>query len=376
MKNILIVFGTRPEAIKMCPVVNALKKEKEFNIKVCSTGQHKEMLRGVLDIFNVKVDYDLNIMRPMQTLSYITEKILRGISEILSEESFDLILVHGDTTTAFAAALAGFYNKLAIGHVEAGLRTNDICSPFPEEFNRRSIDMISNIYFAPTTDAKNNLIKEGVEDEKIFVTGNTAIDALNTTVTDDYFHEEIEWCRGKRMLLLTCHRRENVGEPMREIFSALRRVCKEYDDVRIIYPVHMNPTVREIASKVFEDCQNVHLIRPLNVIDFHNFIKECYMVLTDSGGIQEEAPALNKPVLVVRNTTERPEGVKAGTLKLVGTEEEKIYKEIIRLLNDKDMYQDMCDAVNPYGDGHASEYIVEILKNLNCEKGKEKNDRY
>ena len=362
MKKILIVIGTRPEAIKMCPVIKALRNEKEFAVKTCSTGQHREMLNEVFDIFDEKIDYSLDIMKPMQTLAYITGKLIEEIDQILKKEKFDIVLVHGDTTTAYVAALAAFYNKVAIGHVEAGLRTYNMFSPYPEEFNRKSIDLISSLYFAPTELAKANLIKEGVDESKIYVTGNTAIDVLRYTIKENYYHEQLKWCEGKRTILLTSHRRENIGEPMRKMFGALKRICDDFDDVRIIYPVHLNPKVREVANEVLGNCKRVRLIEPLNVVDFHNFMRNSYLILTDSGGIQEEAPALDKPVLVMRDTTERPEGLEAGTLILVGTEEDTIYNKVAQLLNDKEMYINMCNAKNPYGDGHASERIVKILR--------------
>lgn len=362
MKKILIVFGTRPEAIKMCPLVKEFKRHDEFDIRVCSTGQHREMLSEVLDIFDVVPDYNLMIMKQGQDLCYVTSEILKRTNEILRKEVYDLVLVHGDTTTAYAAAMAAFYNNVPIGHVEAGLRTYNMRSPFPEEFNRKTIDMISNIWFAPTEKAKQNLLKENINTTNIHVTGNTAIDALRTTVSDHYSHKELEWCDKSRLILLTSHRRENIGTPMRKMFLALRKICEDYKDVKIIYPLHLNPSVRTIAKEMLGNCESVHLIEPLNVIDFHNFMKRSYLIVTDSGGIQEEAPALGVPVLVMRNTTERPEGVEAGTIKIVGTESQGIYDNVAMLLDNKEKYLEMKKAQNPYGDGHACERIVKIVK--------------
>lgn len=364
VKKILIVFGTRPEAIKMGPVVKALKEKEGITVKVCSTGQHKEMLDGVLQAFHIIPDYNLLVMKENQGLSYLTSSILEGINKILDIEPFDMVLVHGDTTTAFAASLACFYNKIRVGHVEAGLRTNNLMSPYPEEFNRKVIDIMSDLYFAPTESAKENLLLEGVREDHIFVTGNTVIDALQTTVRSGYSHPELEWCAESKLILVTAHRRENIGEPMRNIFRALRRVCDANLDVKVIYPVHLNPKVRQLATEILSDCKSIHLIQPLDVIDFHNFMNCSYLILTDSGGIQEEAPSLGKPVLVMRDTTERPEGITAGTLRLVGTAEESIFQNTLELLNDEVTYSQMSNSVNPYGDGHAAEKIADIISNM------------
>lgn len=362
MKKILLVFGTRPEAIKMCPLVIELSKNKSFNVVVCVTGQHREMLQQVLDVFNVKPDYDLEIMRDGQTLNSITVAILKKLKPVLEMEEPDLVLVHGDTTTTFATALAAFYSGIKLGHVEAGLRTYDIASPYPEEFNRQAVSIIADFNFAPTDQARENLLKEGKSDNSIFVTGNTAIDALKTTVTDDYKHELFEWIGDSRLIMLTAHRRENLGKPMENMFKAIKRVLRENEDVKVIYPIHKNPQVREIAKKIFGNENRIKIIEPLEVVDFHNFLKKSHLILTDSGGIQEEAPSLGKPVLVMRDTTERPEGVAAGTLKLVGTHEESIYKEFTTLLNDEFRYSEMSRASNPYGDGTASQKIRKILE--------------
>ncbi|MFR3730843.1 non-hydrolyzing UDP-N-acetylglucosamine 2-epimerase [Lacrimispora sp.] len=361
MKNIMVVFGTRPEAIKMCPLVKELKLRKNVRIKVCVTGQHRTMLDQVLDVFEVIPDYDLSIMKENQTLFEITINILTAIREILEKERPDIVLVHGDTTTTFATALACFYLKIPIGHVEAGLRTYDIHSPYPEEFNRQAVGIAASYHFAPTEQAKQNLVKEGKLPERIYVTGNTAIDALKTTIRKDYHHKELEWAAGSRLILLTAHRRENMGIPMQQMFSAIKRIMAEHPDVKVIYPIHLNPLVRQIAYSVFNGEERIHLIEPLDVIDFHNFLARSYLVLTDSGGIQEEAPSLGKPVLVMRDTTERPEGIAAGTLRLVGTEEETIYLSVKKLLKDKAEYDKMCKASNPYGDGFASKRIADIL---------------
>lgn len=360
-KRILLVFGTRPEAIKMCPVVNELKKNEWADVKVCVTGQHREMLRQVLDAFNIEPDYNLDIMSDRQTLFDVTNKVLESIKGIYNLIKPDVVLVHGDTTTAFAAALGAFYMQIPVGHVEAGLRTYDIEAPYPEEFNRQAIDIICKWLFAPTKTAKNNLIREGKKADEIFVTGNTVIDALQTTIVDGYYHPELEWARDSRLILITAHRRENLGDSMRRMFGAIRRILDEFSDVKAIYPVHMNPAVRSVADEMLSDHSRIHMIEPLNVLDFHNFMNAAYIVMTDSGGIQEEAPALGKPVLVMRDTTERPEGVEAGTLKLVGTDEERIYKECKELLNSSEAYKNMSQASNPYGDGRASERIADIL---------------
>lgn len=361
MKKVMLVFGTRPEAIKMCPLVNELKKREEFHTIVCVTGQHRQMLDMVLEAFDVTPDYDLSIMKDKQTLFDVTTGILNRIKEVLEKEKPDVVLVHGDTSTTFATALACFYLQIPVGHVEAGLRTYNIYSPYPEEFNRQAVSIISKFNFAPTELSKQNLLQEGKNPDSIYVTGNTAIDALKTTVRENYTHPELEWASGSRLIMITAHRRENLGEPMRHMFKAIRRVMDEHPDVKAIYPIHMNPVVREIANEYLGDDDRIHIIEPLDVLDFHNFLSRSYLILTDSGGIQEEAPSLGKPVLVMRDTTERPEGIAAGTLKLVGTEEATIYYEFGRLLSDKDEYEKMSKASNPYGDGHACERISDIL---------------
>lgn len=357
----MLVFGTRPEAIKMCPLVNELKKREELQTVVCVTGQHRQMLDMVLEAFDVTPDYDLSIMKDKQTLFDVTTNILNRIKEVLEKEKPDVVLVHGDTSTTFVTALACFYLQIPVGHVEAGLRTYNIYSPYPEEFNRQAVSIISKFNFAPTELSKQNLLKEGKNPDSIYVTGNTAIDALKTTVRENYTHPELEWAKGSRLIMITAHRRENLGEPMRHMFKAIRRVMDEHPDVKAIYPIHMNPAVREIANEYLGDDDRIHIIEPLDVLDFHNFLSRSYLILTDSGGIQEEAPSLGKPVLVMRDTTERPEGIAAGTLKLVGTEEETIHKEFSRLLSDKDEYEAMSKASNPYGDGHACERIADVL---------------
>lgn len=362
MKKIFLVFGTRPEAIKMCPLVNELKKDQCFDVKVCVTGQHRQMLDQVLDTFNVIPDYDLDIMKNSQTLFDITTNVLNKIKKILEKELPDIVLVHGDTSTTFVTALACFYLHIPIGHVEAGLRTYNIESPFPEEFNRQAVGIISKFNFAPTEMAKNNLITEGKNPKTIFVTGNTVIDAMQHTVIEKYRHKELKWVGNDRMIFITAHRRENLGKPMRNMFRAIRRVLDEHPGVKAIYPVHMNPQVRKVAEEELKDCKQIHIIEPLEVIDCHNFEARCYLCLTDSGGIQEECPSYGKPVLVMRDTTERPEGIDAGILKLVGTEENKIYEWFTKLLDDKNEYDKMAHATNPYGDGHACERIVKILK--------------
>ena len=363
MKKVMLVFGTRPEAIKMCPLVNELKKRKELQTVVCVTGQHRQMLDMVLKAFKVKPDFDLSIMKDKQTLFDVTANILERIKAVLETEKPDIVLVHGDTSTTFVTALACFYLQIPVGHVEAGLRTYDIYSPYPEEFNRQAVSIIAKYNFAPTELARQNLLREGKKPESIYITGNTAIDALKTTVCEDYTHPELEWANGSRLILITAHRRENLGEPMRHMFKAIRRVMDEHPDVKAIYPIHMNPVVREIADEYLGGDDRIHIIEPLDVLDFHNFMSRSYLILTDSGGIQEEAPSLGKPVLVMRDTTERPEGIAAGTLKLVGTEEETIYEEFSRLLSNKEEYEAMSRASNPYGDGHACERIAEILEN-------------
>ena len=362
MIKVMSIFGTRPEAIKMAPLVKELERRKEIESIVCVTAQHREMLDQVLNTFDIKPDYDLNIMKQGQSLADVTTRALVGLEEVIKEVKPDIVLVHGDTTTTFAGALAAFYNQVAIGHVEAGLRTYDKYSPYPEEMNRQMVDRLSDLYFAPTEISKDNLLKENIDESKIYITGNTAIDAMSTTVDENYTHPELDWINaGERMILLTAHRRENLGEPMRHIFRAIKRVVDEFSDVKVIYPIHMNPKVREVANEVFGDADRVKLIEPLEVFDFHNFQNKSYIILTDSGGIQEEAPSLGKPVLVLRDTTERPEGIKAGTLKLVGTDEDVIYEETKKLLLDKKEYEKMSKASNPYGDGHASERIVDAI---------------
>lgn len=362
MIKVMSIFGTRPEAIKMAPLVKELEKREEVKSIVCVTAQHREMLDQVLNTFDIKPDYDLNIMKQGQTLADVTTRALIGLEKVIKEVKPDIVLVHGDTTTTFAGALAAFYNQVAIGHVEAGLRTDDKYSPYPEEMNRQCVDRMTDLYFAPTEISKNNLLKENISEEKIYVTGNTAIDAMSTTVDQDYVHPDLEWIKpDERMILLTAHRRENLGEPMRHIFKAVKRIVDEFSDIKVIYPIHMNPKVREVASEVFDGCDRIRLIEPLEVFDFHNFQNKSYIILTDSGGIQEEAPSLGKPVLVLRDTTERPEGIKAGTLKLVGTDEEVIYEETKKLLTNINEYEKMSKASNPYGDGHASERIVDAI---------------
>ena len=363
MKKVMLVFGTRPEAIKMCPLVNELKsRPAEFETVVTVTGQHREMLDQVLRVFDVKPDHDLAIMKPGQTLFDVTCDVLLKIKAVLEEEKPDVVLVHGDTSTSFAAALACFYMQIPVGHVEAGLRTHNIYSPWPEEFNRQAVDIITEYYFAPTEASKQNLLGEGKPEEKIWVTGNTGIDALNTTVQISYTHPELEWAADSRLILITAHRRENLGEPMHQMFRAIRRVMEEHPNTKAIYPIHMNPKVREAAHAELDGFDRLHIIEPLEVLDFHNFLAASYLILTDSGGIQEEAPSLGKPVLVMRDTTERPEGVAAGTLKLVGTNENVIYNEFSRLLSDKAEYTAMSQASNPYGDGRASARIADALK--------------
>lgn len=362
MKKVMLVFGTRPEAIKMCPLVNELKKRKTIQTIVCVTGQHRQMLDQVLHTFNVVPDYDLSVMKENQTLFDITSGILVKIKEVLEEAKPDLVLVHGDTSTSFVAALACFYLQIPVGHVEAGLRTYNIYSPFPEEFNREAVSIISKFNFAPTKLSRENLLKEGKDPSTIFVTGNTVIDAMGHTVKDDYTHPELEWAKGSRLIFITAHRRENLGEPMHHMFRAIRRVLNEHPDVKAVYPIHMNPIVRKAADEELGDCKQIHIIDPIEVFDCHNFEAKCYLCLTDSGGIQEECPSYGKPVLVMRDTTERPEGVKAGTLKLVGTNEDTIYEEFTRLLDYKDEYNKMANSANPYGDGHACERIADIIE--------------
>ena len=362
MKKVMLVFGTRPEAIKMCPLVNELKTRKGVETIVCVTGQHRQMLDQVLEAFQVEPDYDLSIMKDRQTLFDVTTNILNRIKAVLEEVQPDVVLVHGDTSTTFVTALACFYLQIPVGHVEAGLRTYNIYSPYPEEFNRQAVSIISAYNFAPTELSKENLLREGKNPDTIYVTGNTAIDALKTTVREDYTHPDLEWAKGSRLIMITAHRRENLGEPMKHMFRAIRRVCDEHPDIKAIYPIHMNPVVREIADSILGDDERIRIIEPLDVLDFHNFLSRSYLILTDSGGIQEEAPSLGKPVLVMRDTTERPEGIKAGTLKLVGTDEEVIYQNFKQLLEDEEAYRAMSTASNPYGDGFACKRIADILE--------------
>lgn len=362
-KTVMLVFGTRPEAIKMCPLVNELKKRKSIKTVVCVTGQHRQMLDQVLETFDVIPDFDLSVMKDKQTLFDITTNILNRIKEVLEEVKPDTVLVHGDTSTTFVTALACFYLQIPVGHVEAGLRTYNIYSPYPEEFNRQAVSIISKYNFAPTEKSKNNLIKEGKDEKTIWVTGNTAIDALKTTVRQDYSHPELDWANGSKLIFITAHRRENLGTPMHNMFRAIRRVMEEHKDVKALYPIHMNPVVRKAADEELGDFDRIHIIDPVEVFDCHNIMARSYMILTDSGGIQEEAPSLGKPVLVMRDTTERPEGIAAGTLKLVGTDEETIYNNFKLLLENEEEYKKMAHAANPYGDGHACERIADILEN-------------
>lgn len=359
--KIIVVFGTRPEAIKMCPLIKEIKKRKNVNCIVCVTGQHREMLDQVLDVFKITPDFNFSIMKKNQTLYDITYLVMDGMKKVLKQEKPDVVLVHGDTTTTFAAALACFYEKIPVGHVEAGLRTYNIYSPFPEEFNRQAVDIVSSYYFAPTERSRQNLLKEGKDVSKIYVTGNTAIDALKTTVSQECNLEWKSWSENSRLLLLTAHRRENLGKPLENIFKAIKEIVEKHDDVKVIYPIHYNPQVRECANKILGEEERVKLIDPLNVVEFHNLINISYLILTDSGGIQEEAPSLGKPVLVLRDTTERPEGVEAGTLRLVGTNKNAICREVEKLLNDEEEYKKMSETKNPYGDGNASKRIVDIL---------------
>ena len=361
-KKVMLVFGTRPEAIKMCPLVNELKGREEIETVVCVTGQHRQMLDQVLSVFNVVPDYDLSIMRQGQTLFDITTDILESIKKVLENVSPDIVLVHGDTSTAFVTALASYYLQIDVGHVEAGLRTYNIYSPFPEEFNRQAIGIISKYNFAPTQMAADNLIKEGKNPDSIYITGNTVIDAMRHTVKEDYSHPELEWVGDSKLIFITAHRRENLGQPMRNMFRAIRRVLEEHSDCKAIYPIHLNPVVRKLADEELNGCDRIHIIEPIDVFDCHNFEARCFMCLTDSGGIQEEVPAYGKPVLVMRDTTERPEGVKAGTLKLVGTDEEMIYQNFTELLENKKAYDAMAKACNPYGDGQACKRIADILE--------------
>lgn len=365
MKKIMVVFGTRPEAIKMCPLVKELYARKDVKVIVCVTGQHRQMLNQVLIAFDVQPDYDLSIMKEKQTLFDVTSSILSRIKEVLERERPDIVLVHGDTSTTFATALSAFYLQIPVGHVEAGLRTYNLYSPYPEEFNRQATGIIAALHFAPTELSRRNLLNEGKNPDSIYVTGNTAIDALKTTVRQDYQHPELEWAKGNRLIMLTTHRRENLGEPMYHMFRAIRRIVNETPDIRVIYPIHMNPVVRQVAKEIFDGDERIHIIEPLDVLDFHNFLARSYLILTDSGGIQEEAPSLGKPVLVMRDTTERPEGIDAGTLKLVGTREETIYQEFKRLLTVPEEYGKMSRANNPYGDGFTCRRIADILTKSN-----------
>ena len=362
MKKVMVVFGTRPEAIKMCPLVNELKTRENLKTVVCVTGQHRQMLDQILKAFGVVPDYDLFVMKDRQTLADVTTNILNSIAQVLDRERPDVVLVHGDTTTTFAAALSCFYKQIPVGHVEAGLRTHNIYSPYPEEFNRQAVSIVSSYDFAPTQMAAENLLKEGKNPNRIYITGNTAIDALHTTVCGNYTHPELEWAKDSKLILITAHRRENLGAPMRNMFRAIKRVLDENPDTRAIYPIHMNPAVRETAREIFADCDRIHIIEPLDVLDFHNFMNNSFLILTDSDGIQEEAPSLGKPVLVMRDTTERPEGISAGTLKLVGTKEEDIYRSFTQLLTDPEEYDRMAKACNPYGDGTACRQIADILE--------------
>ena len=361
-KKVMVVFGTRPEAIKMCPLVKELNTRQKFKTVVCVTGQHKQMLEQVLNTFDVTPDYNLSVMKEKQTLFDVTISILEKLKHVLEIEKPDIVLVHGDTSTTFVTSLACFYLGISVGHVEAGLRTYDISSPFPEEFNRQVVSIISSLHFAPTESAKNNLIKEGKKPESVFVTGNTAIDALNTTIQTDFKNKYLDWVADSKLILITAHRRENLGKPMRHMFRAIRRVIDEHPDIKAIYPIHMNPIVRKEANRELAGCDRIKIIEPLEVVDFHNFLSRSYLVLTDSGGIQEEAPSLGIPVLVMRDTTERPEGIEAVTLKLVGNEEESIYNNFSKLINNKEEYNKMSNASNPYGDGHACKKIADILE--------------
>lgn len=362
MKKVMLVFGTRPEAIKMCPLVNELKQRKGLQTLVCVTGQHRQMLDQVLDAFHVEPDYDLSIMKERQTLFDVTSSVLLSIKAVLEKERPDVVLVHGDTSTTFASALACFYLQIPVGHVEAGLRTYNLDSPFPEEFNRQAVSIIAKYNFAPTETAKGNLLREGKSPDGIYVTGNTAIDALQTTVREDYEHPVLDWAKGSRLIVLTAHRRENLGEPMHQMFRAIKRIVDETPDVKVVYPIHMNPVVRQTAADIFGEDERIRMIEPMEVLDFHNLLARSYLILTDSGGIQEEAPSLGKPVLVMRDTTERPEGIAAGTLKLVGTHEEPIYSAFKTLLTDKAAYDEMSHASNPYGDGRACRRIADVLE--------------
>lgn len=362
MITVMTVFGTRPEAIKMAPLVKELQTRDHIKTIVCVTAQHRQMLDQVLQTFDIHPDIDLDIMKQGQSLSEITSRVLLGLEDVMKRTKPDIVLVHGDTTTTYASALAAFYQQIPVGHVEAGLRTYQKYSPYPEEINRQMVGVLADIHFAPTKRSKENLLKEGKTEDGVFVTGNTAIDALKTTVCTSYEHPELTWAAGSKLILLTAHRRENLGEPMRHMFRAIKRIVNEHEDVKVLYPIHLNPVVRECAEEIFKGIDRVKLIEPLDVLDFHNFMSASYMILTDSGGIQEEAPSLGKPVLVLRDTTERPEGIEAGTLKLAGTDEQTIYSLIKELLENERTYQNMAQATNPYGDGFASKYIVDIIE--------------
>lgn len=362
MKKIMVVFGTRPEAIKMCPLVKELKSRTDLETIVCVTGQHREMLDQVLQVFDVNPDYDLSVMKDKQTLFDVTQNILCKMKEVLEEVNPNIVLVHGDTSTTFVTSLAAFYLQVPIGHVEAGLRTYDIYSPFPEEFNRQATGIIAKYHFAPTEVSKQNLLNEGKKENQIYITGNTAIDALKTTVRNNYSHPVLDWIGESKLIMLTAHRRENLGEPIKNMFRAIKHIVEEHEDIKVVYPIHMNPVVRSTANEILGNNERIKIIEPLDVLDFHNFLNKAYLILTDSGGIQEEAPSLGKPVLVMRDTTERPEGVKAGTLKLVGTDEKAIYESFKMLITNKGEYEKMSNASNPYGDGFASKKIVDILE--------------
>lgn len=369
MKKILFVFGTRPEAIKMCPIIKELKKRERLEIVVCVTGQHRKMLDMILNEFSIIPDYDLDIMKKNQSLFHITIQTLKGLEKVLTEESPNIVLVHGDTTTSFAATLACFYMHIKIGHVEAGLRTHDFASPFPEEFNRQVIDLVADYYFAPTKMSKENLIREGKISRNIYVTGNTAIDALNITIKKGFVSKELLWARGSKLILMTVHRRENIGKNMENIFGAMKKIVQEFKDVKVLYPVHLNSEIQEIAGKYLNDHGRIHVVEPLEMVEFHNIMASSHLIVTDSGGIQEEAPSLGVPVLVTRTVTERPEGVEAGTLKLVGVNQDNIYKAIYELLTNQEIYKNMNVAKNPYGDGHAAERIANILEKEICNIG-------
>ncbi|MDU7965666.1 MAG: UDP-N-acetylglucosamine 2-epimerase (non-hydrolyzing) [Paeniclostridium sordellii] len=363
--KVMTIFGTRPEAIKMAPLVKELESRKEIDSIVCVTAQHRQMLDQVLETFNITPDYDLNIMKQGQSLVDITTRALKSLDEVIKKVMPDIVLVHGDTTTTLAGSLAAFYNKVLVGHVEAGLRTYDKYSPYPEEVNRQITGVIADMHFTPTESSKHNLIIEGKSEKDIYITGNTAIDALKTTIKKDYSNPILDKIGSDRIIMLTAHRRENLGEPMKNMFRAIKRITDEFSDVQVIYPIHLNPLVRKVADEILGDNKKVHIIEPLEVFDFHNFLNKSYIIMTDSGGIQEEAPSLGKPVLVLRDTTERPEGIEAGTLKLVGTDEDNIYKLTKELLIDAAMYTKMSKASNPYGDGNSSKYIVDaIIKNI------------